>query len=171
MVDESFHAKLATCKIIVYNYIAQILYLIFDHQIQCSQNGRCNECNECECFTDINIEGSQYFDPDNYCEDICTATNRCSDCLKNNEVGHCDQCDTAYVYVVNASKSALEERDQGRKVWVHCNVTVDCGLIQTAAMQRDGKKQVMILSGCEAYVGAVRGTGSKYLILFKELGT
>lgn len=134
--------------------------------MQCSGNGRCNECHECECFTDWDIEGSQYFDPDNYCEDLCSATNKCSDCIKANEIGHCDQCDTAFVSIVKANKNTSEERDQGRKVWVHCNMTVDCGVVQYAAMQRDGEKHVMILKDCEAIdLGLVGGTGSKCLFL------
>lgn len=116
----------------------------------------CGLCDKCECFTDR--EGSQYFDRDNYCADICMTTNDCDVCFLQ-PYGKCRDCHFP-LYKQHYNVSVLEQKDDfGRKTWVKCNVTVKELYIEYVVMRdhRDETFFMILESTSEEQVGAVSG--------------
>ncbi|XP_045511329.1 integrin beta-6-like [Colias croceus] len=101
--------------------------------VECSGNGVCSACDECVCFTDR--VGSQYFDKDNYCADICTITNDCDDCFKNPMPGRCDLCHFPLIHKPYNQSLIQEKDDFNRNVWVTCNDTLDGCFFEYVAMK------------------------------------
>ncbi|XP_041979961.1 integrin beta-6-like [Aricia agestis] len=122
---------------------------------ECSGHGIC-ECG-CVCFN--NTIGSRYFDPTNYCEDLCMAiSNDCDTCAFTSKPGRCDECKfplTRQPYV----ESRLEERDElNRDMWVRCNDTLDGCTVEYVAMRDDaGETFIMIVKSCDPVTGAATG--------------
>lgn len=122
-------------------------------QVECSGNGFCGPCETCECYTEQ--PGSQYFDKDNYCADLCLTVNtNCDSCLRT-PGEHCDDCRS--LFFTGYNRSALERRDQqNRSVWVRCNETLPDGCyVEYAAMKEGEETVVMVTSFCDATAGAV----------------
>ncbi|CAH0726456.1 unnamed protein product, partial [Brenthis ino] len=123
---------------------------------ECSGNGKCGSCEKCECFTDR--EGSQYFDKDNYCADICTMTNYCDDCFLQ-PYGKCRDCHFS-LYKQHYNETVLDQKDDlGRKVWVKCSVNIEEIYIEYIVMRDDRDETFFMIleSGNGELVGAVSG--------------
>ncbi|XP_022116480.1 integrin beta-6 [Pieris rapae] len=115
--------------------------------VECSGNGVCGPCDECVCFTDR--LGSQYFEKDNFCADICMATNDCDDCFHNPMPGRCDFCHFPLIKQ-NLNQSLLEQKDEfNRNVWITCNDTLDGCHFEYVAMKANEETYYMVTKSCD----------------------
>ncbi|XP_068621383.1 integrin beta-6-like [Battus philenor] len=116
--------------------------------VECSGNGVCGPCEVCECYTDR--PGSKYFDPENYCADICLTTSYCDECLSNPALGHCSDCHFPLIKM-KYNETLLAEKDSAdRRVWMTCNGTVDNCHVEYAAMKDEaGDVYVMVIKLCD----------------------
>lgn len=135
----------------------------------CAGNGECGPCETCVCYTDR--EGSQYFDQENDCEDICMVVNYCDSCLMNNTLGPCTDCSNA-IFVEKYNESLLNQRDEhDKKIWVKCNETVDNCLVSYFAMKNEtGDIVVMIAESCNTAIAGAQDGGAKVSILAAVFG-
>lgn len=133
-------------------------------QADCSNNGYCGPCETCICYKDR--EGSQYFDQQNKCADLCMVTGDCEDCLLNNTIGECDSCGVQAMTFDKFNESLTETRDVlNRKVWVSCNVTInDCYIEYYTKKTENGEINVMVKHHCnDAYTERrVAGPGKEF---------
>ncbi|XP_047042198.1 integrin beta-6-like [Helicoverpa zea] len=139
---------------------------------ECSGNGYCSECETCICYTDR--EGSQYFDQENNCEDLCMSITNgdCEDCLVTDTLGECNKCSEITIEKLN--RSLTDERDfKNRKVWVSCKADLDdCGPIEYYARQDESKqKYVMMVKHCNEIISeALVPSETKVPIILGVLG-
>ncbi|CAH2233545.1 jg13179 [Pararge aegeria aegeria] len=119
---------------------------------ECSGNGVCGPCDQCECFTDK--EGSRYFDQDNYCADICMTTNYCDQCLASPLPGQCQDCHFP-LYRLPYNQTLMTYKDDfNRKLWIKCNSTInDCNIEYAAMRDNNGETFYMIMSSCDPVAG------------------
>lgn len=116
-------------------------------QVECSGNGICGPCDVCVCFTDR--PGSQYFDTDNFCADICMTTNDCDDCFNNPNPGRCDMCHFPLIKQ-SFNESLLQQRDElHRNVWIQCNDTLDGCNFEYVAMRVNEETHYMVTKSCD----------------------
>ncbi|VVC97299.1 unnamed protein product [Leptidea sinapis] len=136
--------------------------------LECSGNGVCGDCDECECFT--NKLGSQYFDKDNFCADICLVTNDCDECFQNPIPGRCDLCDFP-LFRQTYNQTLMKEKDDfNRDVWVRCNDTMNgCNMVYAAMKDASGDTFYMMIDSCEP-VHEEQVTGSVNVTLPVVLG-
>ncbi|XP_072937301.1 integrin beta-6-like [Epargyreus clarus] len=93
--------------------------------VLCSGNGKCDSC-ECVCYP-YGV-GSQYYNPKEFCADICLTTSvYCDHCLRNVTRGQCAGC--SYPLINQPyNETVTKERDSlNRSVWINCNETFDDG--------------------------------------------
>ncbi|CAH2104937.1 unnamed protein product [Euphydryas editha] len=131
------------------------------NNIECSGNGVCGPCDKCECFTDR--EGSQYFDKNNYCEDICMTVNDCDDCFLDPRPGRCQTCHFG-LFRQSYNQSLISQKDDlNRNVWIKCNGTInDCNYEYAAMRDENDETFFMVIKSCdptqERQAGAVNVT-------------
>ncbi|CAH2988523.1 unnamed protein product [Chilo suppressalis] len=126
--------------------------------VECSGNGYCGPCDSCICYDDR--EGSQYFQTDNFCADLCmTIASMCEPCLRDKPLGKCADC--SYLTIQAYNRSLLEQRDDyNRKVWVKCTEKIDeCNYNYAAMRDANDDIYVMKISNCNAISEAVAGGG------------
>ncbi|KAM3962754.1 uncharacterized protein ACR2FA_003136 [Aphomia sociella] len=118
---------------------------------ECSGNGKCGNCG---CICDRNKEGSQYFDKENYCADLCLITYECDACL-DKPAGRCPDCPS--LVLKNYNESLMTETDEfHRNVWVKCEETVDDCLIHYAASKNAlNDILVMRINSCDPVAAGV----------------
>ncbi|XP_075991988.1 uncharacterized protein LOC142987242 [Anticarsia gemmatalis] len=143
------------------------------NDLKCAGNGYCNECDECICYQDR--EGYQYFDPKEYCADLCMIVESyCDSCLLNSTMGMCDECsmDNKVMYRQKYNASLLEERDsENRKMWVKCNETInECLITYVAKMDESGNITLMVVESCEDAITDAVVAGPKVPIILGVLG-
>lgn len=117
--------------------------------VECSGNGYCGPCDTCVCYTDR--EGSQYFEEEYYCADICMITNFCDTCLLNSTLGECLDCNNNNNLMIKLAynESATHRVDEfNRRIWVKCNETVDDCYIEYWAMREENEISIMIQESC-----------------------
>ncbi|CAG9121424.1 unnamed protein product [Plutella xylostella] len=129
------------------------------NNLDCSGNGYCGgPCQTCQCYTDR--PGSQYFERENNCVDLCQHINSyCDSCLQFPSEERCQDCQDLLFTPFNAT--ALKSKDsQFRDVWVRCNETVGgCYKEYSAMRDASGDIVVMITASCDGIVaGAIVGT-------------
>ncbi|CAK1549667.1 unnamed protein product [Leptosia nina] len=115
--------------------------------IECSGNGVCGPCDECVCFTDR--PGSQYYDQDNFCADICMTTNDCDECFHNPTPGRCDLCHFPLIRQTYNESLVAQKDDFNRKVWVTCNDTLDGCYFEYVAMKSNDQTYYMVTRSCD----------------------
>ncbi|CAH0603371.1 unnamed protein product [Chrysodeixis includens] len=132
---------------------------------ECSGNGYCGPCETCICYTDR--VGSQYFDQEEYCADICMISNQCEDCLLNSTAGECDSCVHTMI-MQNYNETLKDSKDEfNRNIWVACNETVnDCHIDYYARRAADKSIYFMIERSCNDINSApIVGTPKVSIIL------
>lgn len=136
---------------------------------ECSGNGYCGPCETCICYTDR--VGSQYFDQEEYCADICMISSQCEDCLLNSTAGDCESC-VHNMIVQNFNESVRETKDHlNRNVWVACNETVnDCHIDYYARKAEDKTIYLMIERTCNDINSAPIVATPKVSIILGVLG-
>ncbi|KAG6444038.1 integrin beta-6 [Manduca sexta] len=139
--------------------------------VECSGNGYCGPCDTCVCYTDR--EGSQYFEEEYYCADLCMITNYCDTCLLNNTLGECWDCvNNNNMMTKLAYNETLTQRvdEFNRKVWVKCNETIDDCYIEYWAMKEENEISIMIQKSCNDASYEYVSAGPKVPLIMGILG-
>ncbi|XP_028159187.1 integrin beta pat-3-like [Ostrinia furnacalis] len=113
--------------------------------VECSGNGYCGPCDACICFDDR--EGSQYFQKDNACADLCMIINYNYElCLHDKPEGKCQD----HLNIDPYNKTRASETDEmNRKVWVQCQDLLDgCNIKYLAMRDANDELHVMKINSC-----------------------
>ncbi|XP_013200614.1 integrin beta-PS [Amyelois transitella] len=125
--------------------------------VDCSGNGRCEDC----CICDRTQDGWQYFDGNNYCEDICMTT---SEILEKDS-------NLTSVHLITYDEEVSRRRDsKNRSIWVECEETVnDCKWTYLARKNVRNEIAIMISKKSCPNAEAVVGGGMNVTALVVPL--
>lgn len=111
--------------------------------VDCSGNGVCDQGESCVC--DTTRDGSQYFQQENNCADLCMKIDiDYESCIQNMRLGKCKEHPTLTNLLYN--ETALSERDaHNRKVWVDCEVENNTNTIYFKA-KMDDRHEIYVMA-------------------------
>ncbi|KAL4715200.1 hypothetical protein ACJJTC_012247 [Scirpophaga incertulas] len=134
----------------------------YKQDVECSGNGYCGPCDTCICYDDR--EGSQYFQTDNFCTDLCMSiANQCESCLYDRPLGKCPDCNLT---VRNYNESLLSDRDDlNRHVWVKCKEVINDCTVEYAAMKDEyNHMSIMKINSCNSIAEAIGGANVNIML-------